>query len=259
MVDLSGIDIVPQSVFQIVVVDVAIVGHAEIGIVGRLFDDPTVVSAGVGDIPVADLALDGERAEIPRVVAIVWRKIMDLQITDSRIVEPLAIGPRLLSDERRREGPVACKIDLESRTATDDLGIVEVVLGIRRVVDGERRIFDGSVRQGVWTKIRPVSRRIVDVAAVALVKPNQTQCHGVAQWHIDEGLHDSAVAAGPEFVALQVIAGGKFRGIRLIRDNFQRTRERACSIEGALGTREGLDPIDVIKMKVRGGDTAGGI
>src|SRR6202034_4405141 len=110
--------------------------HVEIGIVGDLIDDPSVVSTRVGDIPVADLALDGERAEIPRVAAIVWRKIMKLQIADSRIVEELAVGPRLLSDDRRRDGPVARKIDLESPTAADDLGVVVGILGVRRVVDG---------------------------------------------------------------------------------------------------------------------------
>ena len=112
--DVGGVPVVEQRV-------VAVVGHRVIV--------AAQVAAGVGDVEVADMALDRER-RLPPLVGngVGVEALCGQNPLDARIPEGGAVLPGALPNESGRHGPPVAEIDPECRSSAVSLGRVEALL-----------------------------------------------------------------------------------------------------------------------------------
>ena len=228
-----------------------VVGDRVVGVVGAVEDGAAEPAAGVGHVPVGDLALDRRRGEVPFVDVEVGREVGDLEIAELRVDQEIPVGPLVLVDDVGRDAPVVVEGDPQRRAAAIGLDVVEVVLDEPSVVHGQR-----VIRRRRDERVRVVElegarfQDVVDVAAVLLVEGDQADRDLLVDRNVDIALDEPARRAVGEPVDLAFDAGGEVVRVRLVGDQPQRAGERAGPEQGALRAGKRLHPGHVVDVQI---------
>ena len=191
---LRWIDQITGIVHEVLSVG-AVVVQGIVGVIRLFVSIAGQIRAGVSQIEVADLAFDRERRLNPRIVHVIRKVVLHLQIADRWIVGKVPIGLLHLAHDHRQNGPTVVQFNLEGGATAFGLDGVVVLLHQCRVV--ENRSGRGESRAAV---------HIADVAGIVLIPADQANRRDAAQWQIDEGLHVIARAAVIDLVEVQVVA-----------------------------------------------------
>ena len=114
-----------------------VIGLGIIGIIVRAVDLPDQIGAGIGQVPIADLAFDGERGLKEAVVAPVGEEMLDREVADAGVEAEDAPALLVLADQAGRGGPIVVEVDAERGPAADHVDVVEILLDQIRIVDDD--------------------------------------------------------------------------------------------------------------------------
>ena len=235
---LARVDLLPGIVLEIEIAgDPAdrmvqlVIDLRVIGVIRRLGIAPVQIGAGIGHVPIADLALDRQRGLDEAVAAIFGEEMLDLQVADAGIVAEAAMVALFLVQDGRRHRPFVVEIDLQRGAAAIGLDVVIVLLDEGIVVDGDpARLWQEAAR----------SRDIVDEAGIAFVESDDAQRRPIVDRGIDHPLQLAADATRPNAVHLAVDAAVEARMIGLVGDDADRARFGRCTVQRAPAAPRGF-------------------
>ena len=202
------------------------------------------IGGGIGQVEIADLALDGQRRLRELVLAHLGEQPIDLEIADPGIVAEDAVGLEILVHHRRGDGPVFVQVDLERCAAAIDPLVVEVLFLKPAVVD--RDVGDRACED----VIAAAPEHIVDVARVLLVEGDPAEGDIVADRKVDHSVELAADAAMRDLVDLSVEAARGHPELGLVGDDADGAGLARGAVERALRPREAFDPGDVVDMDI---------
>ena len=241
-----------HQIAGIVVEIIAVAGErvVEIGIVGivRLAGDFAVhIGAGIGDIEVADLALDGERALDPFVVEPLGVELHRLEIAEAGFDPERTVRHLPLAHDLRGDRPIVVEVDAQRGARAIGVDSVVIILDERGVVHR-----DPGGREG------QAARDIVDIAGVMPVPHHEPRRDVARQRHVDEAFAGIAEPAVRNAVKLELHRAVDATEIGLVGDDADGARLARRAVQRALRPGQRLDPGDVEHVNVEraldGGD-----
>ena len=234
---------------------IAVIGFGVVGIVVFGIGLAIEIGTGIGHIPVADLALDGQRCLDELVVAEIRVEVLIHQLAHGRIEAVGTVALGILVHHRGSDGPAVVQIDLERGARTVAFGVIDVALHMGGIVD-RHAILDAAhdiaqkiVNRGAAES--PVATDIVNIAGIALPIADHAQCRAAGKRQIDHAFELAAVAAVLDMVDLAIGARFDPGGRGLVGDDADRAGFRRSAVKCALRTRKAFDTGDVIDVDIK--------
>ena len=226
----------------------------------------------VGQVEVADIALDRERRLGP-VVPLEFRiEVLHLQIAERRIQpwvsrhrfgllsREKAMGRDLLALDRGRNSPVIAKCNTQRRARTKGLYVVVVVLRsakitrIRSWIARRRTVIEdkpgSGCTVGISRRIGQCTRNVVDVPPVLFVPADHADRRCRIDGYVDVALARVAWAAVCHVIGLNVVGSLQYVELRLVRDDTQGPGFGTGAVQCPLRSSQRLDARDVVHMDV---------
>ena len=195
-----------------------VIGIGVIGVITERIGWTIHIGAGIGQIEIADLALNGQRRLPELVFAHVLLEAIDLQVAKLGIEEEHAVRLHVLVHKGRSCGPIVGQINLERRASAKD----GLVIGILLFEPG---IGDCDVGNGVGINVvSTAAEDIVDEASVMFVKGNSAKSDSIAQRNVDHAFHLAANATFGDTVDFTIDATGRYAQVGLVGDDADGTR-----------------------------------